>query len=383
MSGSSPKNWLKIGGICLFILLITYGVLSLDASQNTGNGPSRPTTYSAAPGGYKVLYLWLRELGVPFRRWERPFGQLSRMASVLLLVTPEMAVRSGAMKALDRWVRRGGTLILAIDPPHPLLEHFGMGAGKVLPKVRRGSGRDDVLYQPGPYTQGVQRILSKGHRGLVSQRPEVVLHARDQYGGLLAVAAWGKGCVIGLADPHLLDNASLKKGDHARLALNLLLEHRGKGVLLVDEYHHGYGRASSVLGHLARSKVLAPLVQACILLLILWAAEGRRFGLPRPDIKIEGRSSMEYVKAMARIYRRARARVLALEGLLKWAESEARRMLLDGDTELQESMKAVRQGMKRPQMTDREFLGKARGLYSALETARGKARAGAGNLKQG
>ena len=381
MSGSNLQHWVKIGGICLFILLITYGVLSLEARQKKGMGPSRPTTYSTTPGGYKVLYLWVRELGLPFRRWERPFGQLSRSASVLLLVTPEKAVGPGEMKALDRWVREGGTLILAITPPNPLLKRFGMEAVEGRSKGQRDSGRNPVLYQPGPYTQGVQRLLSKGHQGLMAQKPEVVIHARDYYGGLLAVAPWGRGRVIGLADPWILDNESLRKGDHARLALNLLLMHRGKGLLLVDEYHHGYGRASSVLGHLARSKALAPLVQACILLFILWAAAGRRFGLARPDIKTERRSSMEYVKAMARIYQRAQARVLALEGALKWAESEARRLLLDHDRELQHALKAVRQRMKGPQMTDRELLGEVRGLHRALEAARGKTPAEAGNLK--
>ena len=104
MSGSNLQHWVKIGGICLFFLLITYGVLSLEAQQKKGMGPSRPTTYSTTPGGYKALYLWVRELGVPFRRWERPFGQLSRSASVLLVVTPQKPVGSGEIKALDRWV---------------------------------------------------------------------------------------------------------------------------------------------------------------------------------------------------------------------------------------------------------------------------------------
>jgi len=381
MNGSNPRNWVKIGGICFFILLITYGVLSLEARQKKGKGPSRPTTYSATSGGYKALYLWIRDMGIPFRRWERPFGQLNRGASVVFMVMPEIAVGSGEMRGLDQWVRQGGTLVMAILPPHPLLEHFGIQGDKSRSRHQGPQPEDRVLYQPGPYTRGVQRILTKWHRRILAERPEVVIHARDRYGGLLAVSPWGKGRVIALADPSILDNESLRKGDHARLAMNLLFLHRGAGLLLVDEYHHGYGRASSVLGHLAGSKALAPLLQVCLLLLVLWASAGRRFGLARPVIKRERRSSMEYVRAMARIYQRARARVLALEGALKWAEAEARRMLLDHDRELQEALKGVRQRMKGPQITDRELLGTVRELHSALDSARGKTAGGAANLR--
>ena len=373
MSGSLPQNWVKIGGICIFVLLITYGVLSLEARQQKGKGRSRPTTYSTTPGGYKALYLWVRELGIPFKRWERPFGELTRKASVLFLATPEMTIGTLEMRALDRWVKNGGTLILAIGPPHPLLAHFGIKGEKALSKRRKAQGKGAVLFQPGPYTQGVQEILPNWHRGLLSRKPEVVIHIRDSFGGLLAVESRGKGRVIGLADPGLLGNQSLRTGDHARLALNLLLAHRGKGLVLVDEYYHGYGRATSVFGHLARSHLMSPLMQALILLIVFLAAAGRRFGRPRPLATIEHRSSMEYVRAMAQIYQRARARVLALEGVVKWVESEARRMLLDHDKGFHQTLKEVRQWMGRPEMTDRELLGKVRELYRALAKARGKA----------
>jgi hypothetical protein len=179
--------------------------------------------------------------------------------------------------------------------------------------------------------------------------------------------------VIALADPGLLDNRSLRKGDNARLALNLLLVDRGRGQVLVDEYYHGYGRASSVFGHLAGSNIMSPLVQALILLMVYVAAGGRRFGRPRPATRVERRSSMEFVRALAQIYQRARARVIALEGVVRWVESEARRMLLDHDKEFQETLKEARQWMGRADMTDRDLFGRARGLYRALEKARGKA----------
>ncbi len=373
MSGALPQNWMKIGGICLFILLITYGVLSLEARQQKGKGRSRPTTYSTTAGGYKALYLWVRELGIPFKRWERPFGELTREASVLFLATPEMIIGTLEMRALDRWVKNGGTLVLALQPPHPLLAHFDIKGEKAISKRRKGQGKGEVLFQPGPYTQGVREILPNWHRGLQSRKPEVLIQIRDSYGGLLAAGSRGKGQVIALADPGLLANLSLRKGDHARLALNLLLTHRGKGLVLVDEYYHGYGRATSVFGHLARSHIMSPLIQALILLIVFLAAGGRRFGRPRPMAKIERRSSMEYVRAMAQIYQRAHARLLALEGVVKWVESEARRMLLDHDKGFQQTMKEVRQWMGGAVMTDRELLGKARGLYRALAKARGKA----------
>jgi hypothetical protein len=364
--------WLKLGILGILLFLAAYGLVALEAQRKDREGPVRCTTYSTAAGGYKILYLWLRELGVPVRRWEKPLDDLPPAASVLMIVEPELGPGTGELKALRGWVYKGGTLILVVRPPNVFLKQFGLEQA-VYSDHNKEDEDQSVLFQPGPYTQGVQTILYRGYPKLTSDRPEVIFHARDTGGGLLAIVQEGKGRVIALADPTLFCNKSLKDGDHSRLALNMLLAHHTEGTLLIDEYHHGYGRATSVLGHLARSRALEPLLQGVLLLLILWAAWGRRFGSPRPLVKEEQRSSMQYVGAMAQLFQKAQARGLAIKSVTRWIEDEAKKLLVDKDHTFQMTLQAAQGRVKEQKITDRELLVQVRNLYRALDGARSRA----------
>ena len=183
----------------------------------------------------------------------------------------------------------------------------------------------------------------------------------------------GKGRVMGLADPSLFSNGSLRDGDHARLALNLLLSHRNGGELLIDEYHHGYGRATSVLEHLFSSRALIPLLQGLFILLVLWANRGRRFGPPRPLLQEERSSSLEHVRAMAQLYQRAKVQALALKAVVGWIEEEAKNLMVHRDGDLQKKVMTARQYLKREDTSEKDILALSRGLYLALAEARRRA----------
>jgi hypothetical protein len=114
-----------------------------------------------------------------------------------------------------------------------------------------------------------------------------------------------------------------------------------------------------------------------VLLLILWLAKGRRFGVPRPPVAKEYRSSMEYVKAMAQLFQRGQARGYALERILRWAEDESKRLLVDMDRALIKTLQSVRQRLQGGKLRDGELLGEAQRLYAALERAK-KAAPGGG-----
>lgn len=366
-SGKRPL-WLKTGLLWGLIFLAAYGLVALEARQKGEKGPGHSTTYSASSGGYKALYLWLRDLGVPIRRWSKSLRDLPKEASSILIADPEVGPESGELNALDRWVKSGGTLILVVRPPNVFLENFGLRAEG----AKSRDNERDVLSQPGPYTGGVRTILSKWHPDLITNQPEWVFHLRDRWGGLLAVKNHGKGRVIALSDPILFTNGALREGDHAALGLNLLLTHRGKGSILVDEYHHGYGRATSVMGHLSQSRAFAPLLQGVVLLLILWAGIGRRFGPPRSLIREDTQSSMAYFKAIGQLFQRAEARNLALETTVRWSRDESKRLLVDKDTAFQKRIQKVKSDLKNREITDKELLEQVQGLHEALEAARKK-----------
>jgi len=352
----------------LFVLMFfaILAVAYLEQWMGRGQEPGSPTTYSSGTLGYKVLYLWLKDLAIPVERWEKDLKNLPFQASVLVLLEPRLDPEPGELKALEGWVRRGGTLFVAARTTSSFLMPFGLG----LAGYKGEGGIEEPGFQPGPYLRGKRDIRSECHLDLSSSRADLVVHVRDRWGALFGVVEKGKGRVIVLTDPGLFSNLKLKQGDHARLALEFLLTHLGQGTLLVDEYHHGYGRATSVIGHVLGSGVQGLLFQGGLILLVLWAAAGRRFGPPRPLPKEAARSPMEYVRAMAGLFQRAGANRLALETVSRWIEEEARRLLVDKDRGLQEKVRQAKERYQTEEVTDRDLLLQSRDLYAAFEKAR-------------
>ncbi len=354
------------------LFVAVYALVWLGQWTGRGKEPGPPTSFSNGTAGYKILYLWLQDLGVPVTRWERNLKALPDEAAVLAVLEPELGPEPGELKALEGWVRRGGTLFLASRSRDPFTQHFHVD----LEYREPGGGGDGLAVQPGPYARDKAAIRSERHPAISSRQPDMVVHAGDKWGGLIGVVEKGRGRVIVLSDPSLLSNLKLREADHARLALDLLLSHLEKGRFLVDEYHHGYGRATSVIRHVLNSGTLGLLFQGGIILLLLWAAAARRFGRPRPLPSGKPRSSIEYVEAMANLFQRVKASRLALETVSRWMEEEARRLLIDKDRTLQETLRRAKERSRIDGVTDRDLLLHARNLYGAFERARKQAPGG-------
>lgn len=360
----------KVGILAGLLMVVFVVIVGIDAYHKIRKQPGPPSTYNAASAGYKALYLWLRELGVPAERWERPLAELTQEASVLLMISPRLGPGPNELKALETWVRGGGSLVLVSSPWNAFAKHFGFEMKRGFPALKKQHDQEAPSSQPGPYTRGQRTIKSKTHLSADSRRPEAIVHARDAFGNLIVVVEEGRGRVIMIADPSLFTNLDLREGDHARLALDVLLTHLGEGVLLIDEYHHGYGRVTSVASYIYQSGAPAPMLQVLFLFLVLWAAAGRRFGPPRPLIRETERSSMEYVRAMAELFQRVKARRLALESMLRWFDAETRRLLLDKEPAFQRDLAEAKKRLSWEGLTDRDLVSTVRKLYGALARAR-------------
>lgn len=356
----------KTGILFLLMFSAIYAVVHLEQWLGRKQEPGSPTTHSSGTLGYKVLYLWLKDLGIPVERWEKDLKSLPPQVSVLVLLEPWLDPEPGELKALEAWVHRGGTLFISARAPNSFLTPFGLG----LAGGKEEKGTEQLGFQPGPYIRDKRDIRSDGHLDLSSGPPDLVVHVRDRWGALIGVVEKGKGRVMVLTDPGLFSNLKLKQGDHGRLALEFLLSHLGQGTLLVDEYHHGYGRVTSVVHHVLGSEVLGVLVQGAMILLVLWASAGRRFGPPRPLRGEEPRLPMEYVRAMADLFQRARASRLALQTVSRWVEEEAGRLLIDKDRELQEALRRAKGRYQTDDVTEQDLLLQARDLYASFEKAK-------------
>jgi hypothetical protein len=361
----------KVGLLAALLMLVFVVIVGIDAYQKLRRQPGPPSTYNAGSAGYKALYLWLREIGVPVQRWERPLTELTREADVLLMMeSHRFDPRPDELKHLEAWIQDGGTLIR-------ISSLLGAVGKQLVPKVKikehdrkKADHKESLSFQPGSYIRGQRTIVSKVHLGVDSRRPEAIVHARDAFGNLILVVEQGNGRVITVADPSLFSNLYLSSGDHARLALDVLLTHLGEGQLLIDEYHHGYGRVNSVAAYVFHSEAFVPLLQVMFLVLLIGAAAGRRFGPARPLRRETERSSMEYVRAMAQLFQRVKARRLALESVLRWFDEETRRLLLDRDPVFQKDMAEAKKQLSLESMTDGGLLNAVRKLYGALARAR-------------
>jgi len=111
MKGSRAE-WLILAAL----LVVLVGASILVGAQGESEGPELapdPSTYNARGSGSKGLFVWLQELGVNVRRWERPLEDLPEEARVLLVLGPRRLLDGGELAAVERWVRAGGVLCLA------------------------------------------------------------------------------------------------------------------------------------------------------------------------------------------------------------------------------------------------------------------------------
>src|SRR5687767_15036527 len=99
--------------------LLAFYALWLRPAPSLGDGDlARPTTSERRGDGYSALFEWLRRSGVDAHSLRERYtvletAQGSRRGNLLILTLPGVEVfRSEELRALDRWVRNGNTLLI-------------------------------------------------------------------------------------------------------------------------------------------------------------------------------------------------------------------------------------------------------------------------------
>ena len=336
-------------------------------------------SYSGTVIGYRGVHDLLAALGRPVRRnTEPPPAWLHTRDRVVLLQPSILAIEleKDYLKQLQGWVLGGGEVVLVSEDLSPdavrralpdgddartqrILEFFGenrllkslgiedltvSGAEQGLEYFREES--DDwrhimtnlyADYRPLDTTCHVSATGTLAE--LESLAPTVQL-PRDTLryfeGGSIEKAAGslsvvsarggtqskpialdyeiGGGCVTVIAEPALVTNASLAVASNAVVAYHLIAG-PGDRPVLIDEYYHGSLSGSSAL-HVLTFRPF-PVVALIILAAVLvWAwSHLVRFGPPQPTEETNRRRTLEYVDAMARLYRRGRKEAFVLKSL--------------------------------------------------------------------
>jgi len=183
--------------------------------------------------------------------------------------------------------------------------------------VAQGPELRDVrgVFVPGPYRllpreektkTGVKQLVSATWQALVA----------DRGGNVLMQARVGLGTIYAVCEAEVFGNADIAQADNVVLAANLLFGGRHSRAYFDERLHLHAGAASGDVGRLplARMKQTMWLVIAALALYLVGL--GRRFGAPVPMLEKPRRSALEYVEALADLYRRAEART-AIWALLR------------------------------------------------------------------
>jgi hypothetical protein len=289
-----------------------------------------PTTYSSASYGLRALYLTLDELGYETVRLRRPLDKKLPAQGSLFVVQPMTPVAAAEWQAVEAWVQRGHTLILAADSGLPGLlaaspvfrSFLNVPVSYARPaqpvRLARGVGRlavksDAHVEVTAGRGRGPRRLPAPEETPLTGPGPRRLLGQgvpvfRDEGEAIVTYAKIGKGEVIFLASPWSLTNEGISKADNIVFALNAVGA-ADRGPVFFDEYHHGYG--GGALSRITPWPMKLAAAQVLLGILVAMFARSRRFGRIRPLLR-ESRERSDFLATMAVVLRRGEATRLAV-----------------------------------------------------------------------
>ncbi|HEX5275031.1 MAG TPA: DUF4350 domain-containing protein [Candidatus Rubrimentiphilum sp.] len=283
----------------LIAALLLFTILSALQAAAPRAHSSFPSTYDTGANGYAALYEFLQRESVRPERYELPLAELPARATVVFAgdYTIDSSIFSAKTSAaLDKWVRRGGKLIVlgSIFP----YTRDALG----LPKTRVAAGK---LAWTACGFRGARRVVAGDFpsvlRTACDSNHSVLLTAR---GGAVAVSLKrGRGTIVEVVTPAIFDNAQLAAHDNAAFAYDLFAS---AGSPLFDERVYGYA-AGRTFWEVMPRPVIAAAIVALIALLLAIAAANVRLAPARSLERNDERDSLAYIESLARMLQRGGA----------------------------------------------------------------------------
>jgi len=362
-------------------------------TQDTRRGGQAPE-YSVTRNddrGAAILYRLYERSGLKPDIWDADLAQL-REPGLLILLAPEkqqkllgqVAGTEGdilphEIQALDEWVKQGNVAVVMGAEENSLFNALGLMAD--APEDKGASGAPAVPTQPSLLARGVKSIETMSPFGFKYGRkknPEMEgvedlpgpippipaeqwleLFAKKDGGRSVpqvVSAARGKGLYVAMNDAVPAGNLGLTMGDNAQFMLNMASLRPPGGKIWFDEFHKRPVERNLV-GYL-RERSLAPALLYLLLLagLYFWRT-GVPFGAPVPLVRDRRRDSVEYVRAVAALYRNSG---MAREALGTIVTDFRRRLTgalrMDGLTDLDEVGRRYERRTGRPAIEARQIL---------------------------
>ncbi len=354
--------------ILLAAVLLFFIVLALFTPQQTLSRDWRASSLSAEPRGARIAYELADRLGwTSTRTYSDSIMPDERTIAVVL--DPVLSFRAKEAHALLEGVRRGGALLYAMGDEtlnDSLRVHPGPPGYEIIPETPEPTR--EACTVPNPFSERVITsfqgrslfLRAVEDSGRISAPVDTLVRVRidpaerDSLTPSVRPAVigfnLGRGQLIVVGDVDLFRNENLRicAWDAAVQVVRMFEYLRGpagpsaRTTLVFDEYHQGNGvrpgttRAiTRYLRNTSSGKALAQLGVAGIVLLL---ALGPRALAPRDPERIERRSPLEHVDALARAYWQVHATRTATRRLLRGVRRRtehrfggARRELTDED----------------------------------------------------
>jgi hypothetical protein len=296
-----------VGSVAVSLLAsFLLGVYGADLEQRPKTGPS---TFSDSALGHRALVKLLQSLGLGVASRQSPAGGGVGPRRPLVVAEPDLAeMRAGRLEALRREAKDRGAPLVVVLPkwragsaqkgkPEWLASVDLLLPAEVQRAVRALDDPELRDVQPRQLQGPGQCSAAWGEAGApVALRvhldpaqllaPGGVLEPVVECAGGFLVArrpATGSDpAVVLVADPDLLNNHGLGRGENASVVYQLLTTGLGATGIVFDETIHGFNRTPGLLAEALRFPMVLGVLQALILLgMVLWAGMGR-FGKPLP-----------------------------------------------------------------------------------------------------
>lgn len=323
------------------LLLLTLAFTALGTHPSTDDHGVTASVYDEGPGGAATFRRLLEALGIRTTTLEGD-RFVPRLASerVLFMLRASELVSPDDVAALRAYLADGGIVVVAHDfEPliEPLLEtfdiHFAQGVTQTGTRLA------------GPVFAAVPaHVLEAGYGRELRLGPAWDPIASDDRAPTAAMRTEGSGTliVVGSATPFI--TSDIAAADNARFAVDLAALANG-GIVAFDEYHHGVHPAATMLAVVERTWPGRALLFAMVVVFLFIALTGRRLGPPLPLDPRPPRSSLEYVRGLAGLVRRAGRQEIVRERLRRELHAGlARDAGLDPATRFEAVVDQIRSG---------------------------------------
>ena len=294
-----------------YLILGLIGIVAVAYFLAVANPPGQQagplSARSADRNGALALRLWLEESHYVVRT----FTDAVRLndLDLMFVLNPPTPYSETESQDLWNWVQRGGHLIIAGNPFRlsTLLSKFGVSLGSISFDSNSVALTVPLLASP-----PIQNVFVQAYYEIADSPDEAVVYVADGTHAVIVSFRIGSGTVWVSGSSYPFTNLGLQQGDNAGLILHMLAGVPQGATIGFDEALR-LDNPPTLLNWLLNTSPGWGIALGLILTLIYLAMRGRRFGRPIPLLEDRLlREPVEYIQAMANLYRRSGQRSVIL-----------------------------------------------------------------------